>query len=79
MSKCCNKQKITKHEEAILSNGCVHTRPYPRVPTDSHRFSSLASRCIEWFDPNMEQTNREASSPSFLQEKIKTLEITWRH
>ena len=44
---------------------------------DSHRFSGLASRCVEWFDPNMERTNKEAQSPSFLQEKIKTLEITW--
>ena len=54
---------------------------YGRVPTeklDSHRFSGLASRCVEWFDPNIERTNREAPSPSFLQEKIKTLEITWR-
>ena len=45
---------------------------------DSHRFSGLASRCVEWFDPNIKRTNREAPSPSFLQEKIKTLEITGR-
>ena len=45
---------------------------------DSHRFSGLASRCVEWFDPNIKRTDREAPSPFFLQEKIKTLEITGR-
>ena len=29
---------------------------------NSHRSSGLASRCVEWFDPNMERTNREAPS-----------------
>ena len=29
---------------------------------DSHRFSGLASRCVEWFDPNIERTNRSAKS-----------------
>ena len=33
---------------------------------------------IKWFDLNIERRNREAPSPSFLQEKIKTLEITGR-
>ena len=46
----------------------------PMKKIDSHRISGLASRCVEWFDPNIERTNREAPSPSFLQEKIKTLE-----
>ena len=51
---------------------------FPLKKLDSHRFSGLASQCVEWFDLNIERTNREAPSPSFLQEKIKTLEITWR-
>ena len=48
--------------------------PDVRVPNEkikSHRFSGLASRCVEteWFDPNIKRTNRDAPSPSFLQEK----------
>ena len=35
---------------------------FPLKKLDSHRFSGLASRCVEWFDPNMERTNREAPS-----------------
>ena len=42
---------------------------FPMKKKDSHGFSGLASWCVEWFDPNMERTNREAPSPSFLQEK----------
>ena len=33
---------------------------------DSQRFSGPASRCVEWFDPNIERTNREAPRLSFV-------------
>ena len=36
---------------------------------DCHKFSGMVSQCVEWFDPNIDRTNREASSLSFLQEK----------
>ena len=42
---------------------------------DSRRFSGLVSRCVEWFDPDIERTNRDAPSPLFLQEILKTLRI----
>ena len=42
---------------------------------ECHRFSGIASQRVEWVDPNIEQVNREAPSPSFLQEKQKHLEL----
>ena len=38
---------------------------------DGRKFSGMVSQCVEWSDPTIERTNREASSLSFLQEKIK--------
>ena len=40
---------------------------------DCRRFSGIASQRVEWVDPNIEQVQREAPSPSFLQEKQKYL------
>ena len=32
---------------------------------DCHRFSGLASQCVEWVDPNIEQVKKEALGPFF--------------
>ena len=63
-----------QHTSEIASIACLHNffRHVLRVSNekiDSHRFSGLASRCVEWFDPNIKRTNREAPSPSFCRKK----------
>ena len=46
-------------------------RVYNEKIGDSHRFSGVASRCVEWFDPNIERTNRSAKSFLFAGKIIK--------
>ena len=42
---------------------------------DCHRFSGMATQCVELFGTDIERIDIEAPSLSFLQEKNKTLKI----
>ena len=69
---------VANFSDAVLAIAERRARPVKqgRVSNEkieSHRFSGIVFQCVEWFDPNIERTNKEARSPSFLQEKIKTV------
>ena len=52
----------------------TRTSPYIRVRNekiDCHRFSGMATQCVELFGTDIERIDIEAPSLSFLQEKIK--------
>ena len=72
------RRTVSSCRIAILHLSDNYNRRIGRVRNEKnecHRFSGIASQRVEWVDPNIEQVNREAPSPSFLQEKQKHLEL----